>query len=243
MKSMKDFYEDYMKWRIDTNYIYHPDRPPQRVVVAVSMIEKPQGNLIRILDAGCGDGIVGKVLREKFGQDVFIVGMDISEKAVNFAKDFYDEAYSIDIETDELSTLLGAHKFDYIVCLELLEHIFDPKHALLSLKDVLKDDGTLIVSFPNFAFYRYRLKVMKGYFPEEQHIYSDMEHLHYFTVSSFIRLLSETGLEPVKIDGEFAMPSFMSFLPVGLKNKFTKAYPNFFGVQLVIKTVKKEKVG
>lgn len=240
-KRVRNFYDKYWDFRISVNKLY-TNETPKRLIAACSMIKKDESPG-RLLDVGCGEGTLGKILRQKFRSDIYLVGIDISRKAVELATPYYDETHCLDIEDSNLESLYGENTFNYVVCLEVLEHVFYPAQLLERIRAVTKEHGAIISSFPNFAFYKYRIKALKGQFPEEQHFYSDVEHLHYFTVPSFIKLLSETGLEPVEIDGEFAAPFFARFLPQAIMMPIMKRYPNFFGVQLVIKAAKRGKVG
>ena len=56
---------------------------------------------INILDVGCGEGTLGKLLKGKF-KDIHVVGCDISEKAVELARPYYDKVFQIDIDEDDL---------------------------------------------------------------------------------------------------------------------------------------------
>lgn len=241
MKDMKEFYEGYWRWRKETDYLYKQG-PPTRIVVTVSMIAVGKSSPTRVLDIGCGEGSLGKVLKERYGSGVYLVGTDISKQALELARQHYDEVYRNDAEREDIRTLFPEKRFDYIVCLEVLEHVFDPLKILGQASDLLRSGGQIIVSFPNFAFYRYRLEVLRGKFPEGCHIYSDVEHLHYFTLGSFKKLLADAKLKPVDIDGEYATPSSFNILPKKFRKRLIRTYPNFFGVQLVVKAVKAQEV-
>lgn len=238
MADMRDFYEGYYAWRKEAGHLYK-DGPPKRVQIAVDMVAASVGDSdINILDVGCGEGSMGKVLRERLGQKAHIVGADISEQALELASAHYDELHNLDFENDDWNMILGKRNFDVVICLEVLEHLFDPKGLLERLASGTPSTTQFILSFPNFAFYRYRLEVLKGNFPEEQHIYSDIEHLHYFTISSFEQLLKEAGLKMMVIDGEFQAPSWFDILPSQWVQSFMRSHPALFGIQLVIKATK-----
>jgi methionine biosynthesis protein MetW len=237
MKDMKEFYEGYWKWRKDTDYLYKQG-PPKRVAVAASMVSPVDGHPTRVLDIGCGEGSLGRILKERYGPDIHLVGTDISEQALELARQHYDEVYRNDAENQDIRAPFKGKFFDFIVCLEVLEHVFNPLKILTQASDLLTDGGQIIVSFPNFAFYRYRLDVLRGEFPDGCHIYSDVEHLHYFTLKSFEKLLADAGFKPVEIDGDFAAPKLLNIVSEGMRSRLTKAYPNLFGVQLVIRAVK-----
>jgi len=191
---------------------------------------------INILDVGCGEGTLGKLLKEKF-KDIYVAGCDISEKAVELACPYYDKVFQIDIDEDDLNKKTGEAAFDYIVCVEIIEHLLHPEVALKKCKKLLSKHGHLIVSFPNIAWWKYRIKLLKGHFPEESRLYHHAEHLHDFTMHTFTELLKDVSLESVEIGGEFIPPKFIECLrPKNLIDRSIRKYPNLFGYQIVIKT-------
>lgn len=235
-KNFKEFYEKYWEFRENIGKIHtvKDGHIPERLKVAVSMIPHEEGGL-KVLDVGCGEGTLGMLLKEKFN-DIYTVGCDLSDKAVKMARPFYDKVAQVNIDEDDLEESIEDKDFDYIVCVEVIEHLFNPGTALNKCKALLSEKGCLIVSFPNIAWWQYRLQLLMGHFPEESRLYHHAEHLHDFTLHSFKKLLEEAGLECADIDGEFSPPRFMQRLkPKRLVDRFIRRYPNLFGYQLVIK--------
>jgi len=86
--------------------------------------------------------------------------------------DFYDEstvsmpAYTqLDLNSQSLSDALAERSFDVIFCGEVLEHLFAPDVLLGQIHDVLRDDGILVVSTPNLAYWRNRILLLFGISP------------------------------------------------------------------------------
>jgi len=100
-----------------------------------------------VLDIGCGDGRFCFKLTDSNDQ-VFVCGIDISLRALRFARFLAFEAYY----SRASCTLLPFcdKTFDRIAALDVSEHL-DDKSEFLTLKEiyrVLKDDGRLVVSVP-----------------------------------------------------------------------------------------------
>ena len=76
---------------------------------------------IECIDVGCGEGYLGKLLKKKFGDSLYLVGCDISRVALNHANPYFDENFQIDLDSDEIAEKISGRKFDYIFCLETLE--------------------------------------------------------------------------------------------------------------------------
>lgn len=194
----------------------------------------------RILDFGCGEGTLGRLLREQY-PGLALVGCDIAEQALDLAAQHYDQVARINIEQERLRDRIGDRPFDTIVALEVLEHLFAPQAALEQLRDLLTPDGQLIVSFPNIAWWRYRLSLLAGRFPEEHHIFDAVEHVQHFTLPAFRRLLERSGLCITAIDGEFLYPTGVRQMPVGMRRFLAARLPNFFGYQVVVRAVTQKR--
>lgn len=231
---MKEFYEDYWKFKMKAGRRITGQklRPTDRYVLASSMINVKPG--IRVLDVGCGAGGFGQVLRRQFGDSIVLYGVDISETALELAAHLYDQIWQLDIECNEIHQYLD-DLFDYIVCLEVLEHLFLPEQLLTKLISLLRDDGYFILSFPNFAFWRYRINVLTGHFPSQQTQYRAAEHLHYWTLPSFKKMLKAVGIEVVQQEFDFAFPPLLRLMPFCLQRQIAHVFPNLFGIQIVLK--------
>ena len=86
MGTQKEFYEKYWndrhsKGRIHTkNEVWIPVRINIAVRMIIENIEKfKQKERISVLDVGCGEGTVGKLLRKQLKNKILIFGCDISE--------------------------------------------------------------------------------------------------------------------------------------------------------------------
>lgn len=99
-----------------------------------------QGEPVRVLDVGCGSGFFMLMLKGK------AVGLDSADN-VEVCRRRGLQAYSIDLEKNRFS--FEDESFDVVVCLEVFEHLRDPKNALSEMFRVLEPNGHLIVSTPN----------------------------------------------------------------------------------------------
>lgn len=112
----------------------------------------PKGKL---LDVPAGEGALAKRLLD--------VGFDVR------CSDLYTEIFrlhSVEIKRGNLDGALPYEddSFDYVVCIEGLEHIENPQQAMREFKRILRTDGHLIVSVPNIMNIEERLKwLMNGY--------------------------------------------------------------------------------
>jgi SAM-dependent methyltransferase len=103
----------------------------------------------KVLDFGCNDGTMMKILEEKRKCEVF--GVDISEVAIKRAKERGLKAELIDGETLPFES----GSFDAVLLMEVIVHVFDPQAVLKEIKRVLKPGGMLLGSSPHENVERY----------------------------------------------------------------------------------------
>lgn len=150
-----------------------------------------------VLEFGCSSGYLGRALLKKGCR---ITGIDINLSALNRARRYYEKVISGDIETLDFSKKLGNKRFDFLIFADVLEHLKNPKEALLKAHKYLRKDGLLIVSVPNIAHASVRLELLTGDFEYEKLGILDETHLKYFTKKSILRLLDESGYFIKNID-------------------------------------------
>ena len=96
---------------------------------------------LKILDAGCGTGLLAKKL-EKFGE---VVGVDISPQAL-----FYSKKRGIKVKRASVNKLpFQAKTFDIVLSMDVLYHRqVNDKKALIEFWRVLKPGGLLLIRVP-----------------------------------------------------------------------------------------------
>lgn len=160
---------------------------------SVSTILRKAENM---LDVGCGDGYLFRAIKAK-SKNVY--GCDISEVALQEAKKRGMETICADLNAAFLP--YRENSFDCITCLEVLEHLIDPLNLLKNLKRILRPEGQLVLTTPNFRYFRNVAKlIFKGKFPHttgDDFVWGG-GHLHYFTRKDLGGLLAEAGFERIE---------------------------------------------
>jgi SAM-dependent methyltransferase len=156
----------------------------------------------RCLDVGCGDGRTAGLCLRDHGCEY--VGVDVSENAVRAAQALGLEAQKID---DAASLPFPEATFDAAVCIEVMEHLFDPHLAATDISRVLRPGGVLIVTVPNVAYWRRRidLALLGRWNPLGDNLavvqpWRD-PHLRFFNPGSLRRMLTSVGFHPVTVGG------------------------------------------
>jgi|TARA_A100001035_G_scaffold269738_1_gene256078 2-polyprenyl-6-hydroxyphenyl methylase/3-demethylubiquinone-9 3-methyltransferase len=115
-------------------------------------------NKIKILDIGCGGGLLSEPMR-RLGAEV--VGIDASQKNINVAK-IHAKKNNLDIkyycnspENFEIKT-----KFDVILNMEIIEHVEDVNHFLKSSSNLLKKNGIMFIATLNKTLKSYLFAIV-----------------------------------------------------------------------------------
>jgi SAM-dependent methyltransferase len=159
---------------------------------------------IRVLDAGCGDGINMSVLKDIFaikGIEADIVGSDYN--GVRLERAAANGSFPV-VEADLLKTPFKNEEFDVILCSHVLEHIHEDVTALLELKRILAPSGLMIIAVPNEGC---ALGWMRNHVVQRS-ILRTTDHIHFYTLKT---LLKKTALAKLDIFGPALTEGF--FVP------------------------------
>lgn len=159
----------------------------------------------RWLDLGTGNGFLPAAARPAL-QDVRICGFDFADNALR-AAEALDEAVVADIDQNGLPFSDGS--FDFITCLEVLEHLVLPDEALSEMSRVLKPGGFLVITVPNIQFIEYLTGLWRGKMPGPA---ADKRHMSIYTHRFLARQLAEAGFRVTKHAGCDASPAWLAKL-------------------------------
>jgi ubiquinone/menaquinone biosynthesis C-methylase UbiE len=110
----------------------------------------PGSQTMRVLDLGCGAGHGSNMLSKKYKS---VVGVDISEDAITYAKENWN-AENIEFKVGSaLEIPFPDNSFDVVASFEVFEHLSDWKKFLSEIKRVLKPEGIVYISTPNKTLY------------------------------------------------------------------------------------------
>ncbi|MDH4402702.1 MAG: class I SAM-dependent methyltransferase [Flavobacterium sp.] len=162
----------------------------------INLIDKKSQNL-KVLEIGAAYGETLFYLK-KNGIASEVVGVDIFEDAKN--KQNYkplDQFIFGDIEKIDLPEYF--QHFDLILLADVLEHLFEPKSVLETLKKYLKEDGKIIISMPNIRYYSALYKIVfKGDFKYEESGIFDYTHVRFYCRKNIQELLETAGYKVLK---------------------------------------------
>jgi ubiquinone/menaquinone biosynthesis C-methylase UbiE len=110
----------------------------------------PTGPNTRLLDAGCGEGILLAAVANRM-PSLALVGADSSAEALMVARTVVPQAELIAAALPALP--FPDDSFDLVLCTEVLEHLIDPAAAVTELLRVAR--GPVILSVPNEPWFRF----------------------------------------------------------------------------------------
>ncbi len=192
-----------------------------------------RGNLQRIagchiIDLGCGNGsLMQKLIKEK---NVTAKGIELSPSGVEICKQ-----KGLDVTVGRIDTALPFkdNEFDYAICNITIQMVTFPEILIKEMKRIAK---RLIISFPNFAFYRNRIDLLiYGRMPKPMlfgYKWYSTGHIHQLSLKDFKELLIDIGGLKIK-----------ETVYTGKKSSFKKLlgslFPNLF-LALIVNLVEKE---
>lgn len=96
----------------------------------------------KLLDIGCADGTTTRQIKHSY-HNLKVTGVDIYPKAISYAKRV---SAGINFLTADAHALpFTKNTFDWVVAIEVLEHLHDSEKVLEEIRRVLKKGGYLIV--------------------------------------------------------------------------------------------------
>lgn len=146
----------------------------------------------RVLDVGCNSGYFAKVLIEQKG--CHVDGVEIDPGDADRARTICSTVFEGDVEEPTFVLYKVSHSYDFVVCLDIIEHLRNPAIAIQRFARLLKPEGKLVFSIPNMANGSVRLGLLQGMFDYQHEGLLDETHLHFYTLEAICKLVEESGL-------------------------------------------------
>ncbi len=118
----------------------------KKIVLDLIMKYLPNRSNQKILDIGCGTGLMLESLKD-IGQTF---GMDMDDDAISFSKEIFNGP----VEKGMLPNGIAYpnEQFSLIILLDVIEHVDDPIASLKAIRGRLLEGGKAIITVPAFMF-------------------------------------------------------------------------------------------
>lgn len=201
-------------------YRYQGEFEPEKL--APDNIDRLSTGLVKpgkkILELGAATGFMSQYFRNELNCRVTSVDIN-SEAKPDISGDLNDK------NTWEKIKIRAP--FDLVFASAILEHLPQPEATLQLIKQVLRPKGELIVTLPNVAFWRARLKLFfKGWEYEDYGLF-DRDHLRFFNYYTAQKLITGAGfkIKKILIDPGGGVKYF---------NWLVKNFPNLYAHQICL---------
>ena len=128
---------------------------------------------LKILDIGCGGGILCEPLSRLGGQ---VTGIDVSENAILSAKTHaHNMGLNINYKCTSIEDFNSKnYDFDLVIASEVIEHVSNKKHFLQMLKQISSNETSIIIttinkSLPGIVFGKFAAEYILNLIPKNTH--------------------------------------------------------------------------
>jgi SAM-dependent methyltransferase len=166
-----------------------------------------------VLDIGCGSGKKLEELRQRNSNWTFF-GLDTDTRAVKIAT---EKGFNI-FEGELMEAKYADASFDLIFMEHVLEHVPDPALLLNETRRILKSDGILFITVPNFRSWE-RILFGQYWRPLEM-----PRHLYNFTPATLKKLLQKCGFEITNLSFHSSPKYFLESISLWRHGEVKKGY-------------------
>ena len=153
---------------------------------------------VRVLDVGCGDGSLMDVLIKE--KNIEARGLELIEE--NVKKCIYKGLSVIEGNAETELHQFPDQSFDYVILSQTLQAFYKPEEVL---KNLLRIGKSVIVSIPNFGYWKVRVKLLFfGEMPITKTLpntWYNTPNLHMCTIKDLFKFCDEKDIVIKKVIG------------------------------------------
>ena len=176
----------------------------------------------KVLDLGCGDGTLLNYLKEK--KD--IKGFGIEKNKDNWLLSLKNNIDVIQMDLEAGLAGFETNSFDLVILSRTIQSM---NHIEEIIHEMMRVGKEVIITFPNFGYWKNRFQIMKGNMPVSDELpykWFETPNIHLCTIQDFDNLCRENK---IKVEQRLILTD----------KKSVNFYPNFFGALALYKLVSK----
>ncbi len=135
----------------------------------------------KVLDLGCGDGSLLSQLRKTHN----IRGYGVEKDDANWLKAMNNGADVIQMDLESGLSGFEAQSFDVVILSQTLQAVLNTEAIV---HEMLRVGREVIVTFPNFGYWRHRIQITMGNMPVSDNLpyqWYDTPNVHLCTINDF----------------------------------------------------------
>ncbi|WP_373277213.1 bifunctional 2-polyprenyl-6-hydroxyphenol methylase/3-demethylubiquinol 3-O-methyltransferase UbiG [Deefgea rivuli] len=155
----------------------------------------------KILDVGCGGGILAEGLAERGAS---VTGIDLAEKSLKVAKlHLFESGLTVDYQNIPVEQLAEQQpeSFDIVTCMEMLEHVPSPASIVAACARLVKPGGWVFFSTLNRNPKSYLLAVVGAEYVLNMLPRGTHDYKKFIKPSELARMTRSAGLDTVALTG------------------------------------------
>lgn len=160
---------------------------------ATARVVRMVGHNKRVLELGAGPGSITKHLVGHGNCSVTAVELD--EAAIGILDQYTTRIYAADLNDPTWPNLLGDEEpFEVIVAGDVLEHLYQPHDVLVSMKKLLAENGSVVISLPHIGHNAVIACLIDEDFRYGDWGLLDRTHIRFFGLKNIQNLIEDAGL-------------------------------------------------
>jgi 2-polyprenyl-6-hydroxyphenyl methylase/3-demethylubiquinone-9 3-methyltransferase len=181
------------------------DRAWEDSYIAPKVIQRlhTEPRICSVLDAGCGNGnLSGRLTAE----GLEVCAFDASTSGIEHARRaFSGVRFEVASVYDDLRQRFG-QEFDACVCVEVIEHLYDPRAFVCRVFDVLRPGGLFIVTTPYHGYVKNVALAVTGKLDNHYSALWDGGHIKFWSRATLTTLLEEARFQVIGFEGAGRLP-------------------------------------
>lgn len=174
-----------------------------------------QLNPQRVLDLGCGNGSLSRMIHEA---GFTVEGCDPSAEGIEQARAAHPDISFFQMSVYDAPPDGWVGRFDVVVSTEVIEHLYDPRAMPELAARILKPGGVMLVTTPYHGYLKNLVLSLLNKWDQHLTPFWLHGHIKFWSRKTLTRLFEESGFEFVSFTGLGRLPWLWMTMLLEFKN-------------------------